>query len=538
MSHPTGLKENYKLIKECIALLEEHNKLSYKNESLVLTPIEFAMIKPKHGTQKDSVSLKIIQFYEAYTSQMIVVSKLKKIIEAIAYTNEDLSLHIDRSQDSIVQIFSSLTKNRTQLIKKHTTILHNLEKETEVLIQQITSALTETTNLNEVISTIFVCMEQNGLPDEIRTERPFILVGSKLIESFHKSKKLLITHTDLIEELNGRLKKVVLNVSDVNRPEQTLNRLQQFGIVPDEGDNTNLKALIHDLFGLNINYMESIENSIDPLSKTLKLIEADTGISTGLIIILSPNHDTYFNMESLSTITASFGSSGINDDMISKLDLIKHASEPTVKTSELLTINVDPAYTKMAYVLWTNNFKTFKYKRSPIRHQIIQKILVKSPSSTIEAYNSAFESRISSARSDDAISFNRVRYMSFNESVTEESFLDHFQTKLATTVMNLIGKLTGEKLRNAVIDESFYKELLDVADALKSDIGIHPHLLPAHCHIIYASMASRIVSKLTKDLLKQSAILKPSLVEIVGMIVKTNDNIYSRTIAAYYLHIA
>ena len=49
MSHPTGLKENYKLIKECIALLEEHNKLSYKNESLVLTPIEFAMIKPKHA---------------------------------------------------------------------------------------------------------------------------------------------------------------------------------------------------------------------------------------------------------------------------------------------------------------------------------------------------------------------------------------------------------------------------------------------------------------------------------------------------------
>lgn len=542
MSDAPRLKKNAKLISECATLLEEHNKLSYKEIFLITPTVEFNSIKPKGRSPKDPVSLSIISFYETYTSQMITIAMLKKIINDIAYTNEDLSLHIDRSQDSIIRIFSSLTKNRIEISNRHMTIIENLEEETKSFIDQTVSIIRDDTNIDEVISVIFICMEQAGLPIPIGydpTERPFILVGSRLLAAFNESKQLATPQINVIRKLNSKLKQSILGAADKTESQLSINQLQRFGLVPDDMDNTSLKHAIDDLFGLNVQDIESIENVIEPITKTLKLVGADTGLPTGLIIVLSSNYDSYFNMKSLYSITKPFGSSGINNDMISKLDLIKHKSDPIVKSSSILTINVNDRETKMAYVLWTNDFKTFKYKKNPIYEDIIQNMLARSPSSIIEAYNANFEASIANARSDDdAVSFNRVRYMSFNESVTEESFLVHFRDKLIAALMRSIGKLTGNKLTSAIVDNSFDLDVLDIIDALKLDIGIHPSLLPSHCHIIYASMAIKIVSKTKKILITHSSITKDLLKEVIGSIVMTNDNIYSRTISGYYLHIA
>lgn len=535
------LTTNNKLIAECSKLIEEHNKLSYKKVSLASPSISFDYIKPKYFKQKSSMSSDIIQFFEMFVAQMVVTSELKTIIESIAYTNEDLSIHIDRSPDSISQIFSSLTETRIKLTNTHGQIIQNIDECVKAFDSYFASQLNPDIDISEVIEVIYICMTQHGLAERINSksrDRPFIYVGAKLIETLYKTNLLSQNHIQSISEYNDKLKQTVLGADSKIQSNAIINRLQTFGLVPDEGPNQSLHDVINTLFGLNMKLFPSIKDAMDPLSKTLKLVTADTGVATGLIIILSPNEDTYFDMTNLYSVSRANGDSGIDEHMVNTFDLIRHGNSASIKQSEMITIGIDLDKTKMAYILWSNDLKTFKMKNNPIGGAIIRKILRNTPSATIESYNNTIEELIVNNRVEDAISFNRVKYMSFSDAVTEESFLSKFQTKLVSAVMNSIGKLEGWKMRDAIVHDLFTDDMLDAIDAAKVDLGIHPQLFSAHCNIIYASMANKIVNSLKKELLQQTKLNKVMVGEIVKLVVETNDNIYSRVIASYYLHMA
>lgn len=535
------INDNNKLIKECEKLIIDHNKISYKQVSLNIPSISFEMINPNFFKFNDPLSAEIIDMYENYLPQMIAVSKLKKIIDMIEYTNEDLSIHINQSSDSIVQIFSSLSHTRMKLIKLYDVMTQNLTIISNSFVNYFYKLITKDTNLAEIINTVFICMKQHGLSDKVgidMNERYFIHIGIKLIGVLHKSNLLTSNHVDLIKTLNDDLKQVILSVDNRMHRNIAFNRLQTFGLTPDEGSTFTLKYIIQKLFGLKIDNDGSLSDLNEHLSKILKLYEADTGLSIGLIIIVSPNQDTYFDMTSLGLISNSNTSSGINEETIKLFDLIKQGNKPSANKSDLITIGINPEQKQSAYVLWTNDLKTFKLKTKSIDSHLIKKIIRNDPSTTIEAYNNKLEKAIVNNRTEDIISFNRVKYMSFNDTITEEVFLKKFQAKIVLTLINAIGKLEGVKLQKAIVEDKFTNELLDSIDAAKNDIGIHPQLLSSHCHIIYASMATSIVYKLKKELILHDMITKTELKDIVKGIVETNDNIYSRVIASYYLHIA
>ena len=540
MYEASRLKNNINIFDECKKLIVQHNDLSYKKVKLDVPSITYDMINNTKVKIKDSCALDIIRFYEDYTSQIIMIKELKTIIDSVSYTNEDLMIHIDRSHDSIVQIFSALTETRRHLEECHERIIANVASDVDTFIEYIKSNIGDSPDGDEIIDVVFKCMHQTNLAKKLNIddlEPTFIDVGRRLIEvmydKLHLSEDQLSTIRILVDELKRKILKV--NLDSVHT---SINRLQRFGIVPDDGDNIGIREAMKKLLGIDINHVGSLNPAIDNLSKTLKVAESKSGVSAGLIIALSPNEDNYFDMSGLYSSTTQVGSKGVNECMIKTFDLIKEGNKPTIKEAELLLINVDQQKTTRAFVLWTNDMIAFKVKAKPIDSFILRRLLRMSPSRTIEAYNSALETSIKEARSVDAISFNRVKYMSFNETTTEDSFLNSLQNRLVTAITKKVGNLQGSKLSDAVTDDKFIDMILDIIELAKSDLGIHSNLLSSHCKIIYASMANGIASKLKKYILTQSSLTSDSIKEIVNQTVVSNNNIYSRTIASYYLHMA
>ena len=540
MFDASHLKQNDKLIVVSSKLVEEHNRLSYESVAFNNPSISFNVIKPKNVKITDNPSLEIIQFYETYTQQMIISSKLESTIDSINYTNEDLAIHIDRSSDAIVQIFSSLTEIRHKLIDANDHIKSNISKDVALFVKYMKTHM-GSQDVGAVIKTIFICMKQNGLFEklgEMARDRYFISVGIKLIEMMYKDDLLSAIDRRLILDLNSELKQDVLGVGSQIKETINMNCLQTFGIVPDEGINISLRDVVKKLFGIEAELKGSIKTVLPHLTKALKLANRESGQNTGIIVLVSPNEDTYFNMSNLASVASSNPSAGINDNMIKNFELIEHGTSSSASSSEILMIGIDQDITESAFVLWTNDLESFKVRSSPIDNPLIKRICRNVPSAIIAEFNRTLEAFIVDNRKSDVVAFNMVKYMSFNETTTEESFLAKFQSKLISAIMSSIGKLSGVKLHAAIIESKFTQKLLQTMDASKIDLGIHTQMLSAHCHIIYASMANKILHKLKKELLSQQTIDTASLKEILRPIVESNDNIYSRVIASYYLHIA
>jgi hypothetical protein len=362
-------------------------------------------------------------------------------------------------------------------------------------------------------------------------------VGLRIIASIQQSDKLTDGHLQSIKYLNNETKQVLLgsmNKSSVD-VSNSFNQLQTFGLIPDEGKNKPIAEIIHGLFGINSEYVGTFASVQTRLSNAMKLITADTGLATGLIIYVSKNADIYFDMESILSSSIENGSGGINQSMVDAFNLIVEFDTSNTKVSDMITINTSDT-TQMAYILWTNDMENFKVRTRPIYASLIKKILRKSPSSTIESYNSMIENVIVESRAGDMISYNHVKYMSFSSEMTEEKYLNLLQSKLSKNIFASIGKLGDAKVKSTIVDISFNDMLLDTVDSTKSTLGVPSTQIPPHCHIIFASVANGIVNRIKKSLLSLEHVDKESIGDAIKLVVQTNDNIYSRVIAGYYLH--
>jgi hypothetical protein len=365
----------------------------------------------------------------------------------------------------------------------------------------------------------------------------FIGVGLRIIASMRQSTKLTDDHIQSIKDLNNETKQVLLG--SVNKSSDNIsnpfNQLQTFGLIPDEGKNKPITEIVDGLFGINSQHVGTFTSIQTRLVNTMKLITADTGLATGLIIYVSKNADIYFNMESILSGNIENGSGGINQSKVDAFNLIEELDVSNIKVSNMITINTSDT-TQMAYILWTNDMKSFKVRARPIYAPLIKKILRKAPSSTIESYNSMIEKAIVESRSGDMISYNHVKYMSFSSEMTEEKYLNLLQSKLAKNISASIGKLGDAKVKSAIVDISFSDMLLDTVDSTKSTLGVPSTHIPPHCHIIFASVANGITNRIKKSLLSLEHVNKDSISDVIKQVVQTNDNIYSRVIAGYYLH--
>lgn len=524
---------NKQLLDECMKLVDQHNKLSYQKLKLLVPTIEYKFISKKKP--QDSVSKDITSFYETYTKFRVVVNQLSTLLESMNYTTDDLVIHIDLSTDSILNILAGLTETRERMIEYQSRITQNCELSVDAFAKHVKDQTSESSNIDDIIETIFTCIKQQGIGVKANINEEtylFMPVGSSLLITLHE-----LLSPEQIQRVKIKIdsvKQMLLHT----KPNTVLpvNRLQRFALLPDEGTNIDFKTAIQTLLGIDIPHADSFQKMVEPLSNVLKLSE--TGQPVGVLVVVSKNDDNYFDMSTILLMNQSQGSSGINESMVQTYDLIKEGKSANVKADELISINVKPDRAQVAYMVWTNNLKTFKIRKAPIRQPMINKVLRQSPSPIVEAYNATFERIIAESRKEDIVSFNRVKYMSFSNDITEEQYLDDLHAELVKAISHAIVKLQSSKLKDTVIEKSFSDMILSTIDAAKLRLGIHAQMLPSHSHIIYASMADSILKRIKKSLVVLDRVDKKMIYDIVKLHVKTNDNIYSRVVASYYLHMA
>lgn len=239
---------NNTLFDECRSKIDEHNKLSYKSVSLSSKTVSYTFID--NGYPTDAIAKEIAVFYELFATQKIQCIRLLNIIESLNYTYEDLQLHMERSDDALVKLLTSLSDTRVQLSDLHMRIYENINRQTNNFIEYIKSQ--DTDDLKPMIKTIFVCMTQDGIDSYMDIDvdmRVFIPIGTKIIKTMYDR----INNDGLsgfVYRLSNKLKQKVLNMK-LSSYETVfdMNRLQTFGIVPDDGPNCDLKYIAKKLLG-------------------------------------------------------------------------------------------------------------------------------------------------------------------------------------------------------------------------------------------------------------------------------------------------
>lgn len=550
---------NNSTAEECVELVKRYNALGiagqFKLSLTIPLVVSYSTIHPtKIPFPKTSVAKAIIAFFEGYTTQMIFIDKLKSILDS-SLNNEDLLLVTSKEREEVATI-------RNSLMGKHQTMIDSLSASVDTMVARIFSNLTSNQVNNEIIDTIYICMREAGLATVVTIReavRPFIYVGFRLIERLQELQLLDLDQITLIRLLNEDLKETVVGVRHEFDTEGVFNHLQTFGLIPVEGENSTLQEVIAKLFHIGIDK----DADFDVVALLMKKQSMDSGTPTGIIIFVNPHPDLYFNMSSLTQATKGRPPSdaeGINISKIRRCDIIKVGDAPTATSSSVKTINVD-ANTQCAYILWTNNMTSFKWREQPVDATMIKKIIRLKPSQTIEQFNKLFESVIGTSREIDGLSFNRVKYMSFTEAVTEECFLDILTSRIVEYLLDQLGSLEMSRLTDAIMTDAFLVELIDTFDNSKQELGIPRDVnLSAHCHIIFASIAMKNALRIKMDLLflctqpaedvpfantpfdttptSGTPITEPAVRKLVKLVIQSNDNIYSRVIASHYLHIA
>lgn len=539
------MNENTSMLKKCVDLVSRYNNLKFDGHDklhLSITPVMYSTICPKNAVVSQSVlAQEIVAFFEQYTSQMITASKLKTILESSfdnVLTSDIIHLITNGSEQE------DFNRIRDSLHDNHQIIIDNLSTAVEQIVQRVSSNVTPTSNISDIIQTIFTCMKQEGLSRTIAissTVRPFVYVGVRLIELIHKLGLLEADTHALIQTLTADLKESMLDVRHELDTPSAFNYLQTFSIVPSDANNKSLQEVVRHLLHIDLDGAADV----DVVSSLLKQISIDSGVSTGIIIYASPHPDIYFNLQPLLQTTQGrtpSAAEGIDIAKVSKFDIIKLGDAPTATTSHIKMLNVD-ADTERAYVLWTNNFKSYKWRSEPISSSTIKKILRRKPSQTIEQFNKRLEEEIISSRKFDGYSYNLVRYMSFTRSVTMESFLEILTTRV---VDFLLAKLGGINIRTAAtLNDELIDELIQIIDEAKDELGVPRDILSAHCRIVYASITMKLASKIKKEMVllcsstqEDEHLTRSALLRMVKTVIQSNDNIYSRVIASHYLHLA
>ncbi len=519
------------LIDKCHVLVKDHNKLSYTQLQLKPASVSYSYISKE--IPKDSVALDIVAFYEIFTYQSIAIGKISMAISKMEYSYNDLMINLNRSDDSIIKTLSELTGIRQQLIDYTESISTILTKQTDIFIEYMRTQFPK--NIQSVIDVVCICMLQKNLETSVdidTVDKFFIPIGVRLIEGFSSQ----IFNDGLVEYVRQKInyvKQNILMVKQLGKSTNAINRFQTFNIFPDEGRNVNIQTAMRVLFNTSIE-VDSLIKGIQPIETMLKQISPNQMI--GIIIITTISDDSYFDLSKLSDIQQSSNAAGVTHKLIQDTALLQTGDKATIKKMDMIPINVTND-TESAYILWTNDMKSFKLRKNPISNMILRNILRRAPSSLICAYNNLLSSIISQLRpKDDVIKFKRMQYLTFSNTVSEEAFINIVKSNLKTVIEDM---QNGDD-RNYASSVQFYKKILNTLDKLKDELGIPRVLLSAHCHLIYNQMASKIYLSIKKKLMVSgNRKLSPQeLSVILNEAMDGNDNIYSRTVASYYMYVA
>lgn len=455
---------NTALIQKCKEEITKFNEYGYV--TIKVSESDFKTSKKTNELSK---------IFNSFMYQRLMVNNINEIINSFEFSIDDISVAIDRSPDSVLQIYSGMNE-RISLLKEYTgRILENLYE-----IKNFMPELDET-----FLDQLYEHMEY----------MEFIPISYEII------KKMKIVNKENVKEKINDLKSKLFKV---NQDQNRFNKLQTFNIIPDDGSQLKLKDALELLFNLKLN-----SDKLD-LKQLLKLITADTGVQTGLIINLSSNEDKYID---LSSLTSNKLPNVVNASMIEAYNIIKTRTRSKKLKDEVMAINIDND-NALVFVMWTHDMEYFKIRKTPLLGSEIKKILRQAPSKLIESINNTFQEDIIKKinNSGDLVNYKSTKYMAFKENLDEKTFLEKLKKNIKTNLKH---------------NKNSLRAVLNACDSSKFELGI----LTPHAKLIYASMATKLAIAVEKHMIINKKINDEEL----HLIIFSNDNIYTRTMASYYL---
>lgn len=518
---------------ECIKLITLQNDDSYKTiKVLKLEPIKF---NPKtHSTSE----IQLMQFYHSFMPLLKFSHDLKYVVESMVYPADEIAMHVDRSPKFILDLEHKLVQRSSQIQK----YADQLKQDIQWIIQSYCAQLH--TKVDEIVielpylELMYRCMAYDF---------KFIQYGVAIMSQLFADNLINHKYQSDITRLSNELKCNYLDV--LVAPDQLTDTnnclLQTFNLIPST-KNLTLVQVFKRLFALIVDQL-SMTNLEDMLRSSSKKMAKHISF----LIVSKSNNDFYYDLSNLfdrsqlSHISSSGGVSTkyiyafktLQSNLISKKirDKIPQSIGGQIKTYNYHQDMSDPSRSDSEiYILWTNDHQQFKLREQPVPATIVHKLLAYHSSDIIDAYNKQLEDKLLEIIKDDQlISYKQVKYLSFDTDNEEHTFIDllcHKITKCITSIKNIGGTKGLSDKFMAIIQAEFNKFK-----------PFHKKgSIPVHALLVYNNMAMRISYKLEKEMIIWSLSDQPidQIESIVRSVIASNDNIYTKFIASYYLAVS
>lgn len=501
---------NKALIDDCSKIIIEHNKKSYKNITNINPDPKIFSFKTDN-----TFNVNVIDFLNIISSQLRSLQLLKKSIDEIEYDPEELIMHLNRSPSYIYDLEkllktqkSELEENYKRINRNHSMIIQNFcdkinpaellidsSSIIEILFKMIHFDFSLTITIRMIIATLY---KQNVINDN---------------KSYEQIKKLTY---ELKQKCLGYNK----NASQLDTNPAIM--LQTFSLTPSS-NNLLLPQVIERLFKIS-----SKAITIDNLNNKLRIISKEVGKRVAIVVIAKNNNDFYFDIDNL-----------FDRDQLQKLSVNGGISKDYIDTFNILKTNLITKRIKYEvhhynymnpdeiYLLWTNDMINFKIRDQPVSNELIEKIINGKSSAIIALRNSKLEELILNKISDDSlVSFKQLKYLSFNVDNEERLFIDKLCSAISKYLKSQKSHISTQELNDIFQDE--FKLFKPFHQAKK---------MPLQPLLIYTNAAMYLSNRLKKDMIdwKNNDGSINDIPQLVKMVIDSNDNIYTKFIASYYL---
>lgn len=501
------------LAQSCIDIVVQQNADSYKVAPI--PKLEVLNFNPKTFSPYEA---HLVKFYQKCMSIVKFSHNLKYTLRSMVYPHSEVTIHIDRSPAFILKLERKLAERTNQLNEYLSQLNQNIQHIKDNFCDQLNEIVVDT----KYLELIYHCMHYDF---------KFIPLGVSILNRLFANELISELYQNDLRRLSSEIKLKYLDESaDKSKLDQSIDcMLQTFNLFPTLY-NLTLPEIFTKVFGLNI---QSV--TIDNLERVLKSNSNSLPKPISFIVIAKHNNDFYYDLTNLfdqNKLSKISSKAGISAEYIDVYQTLRSIIVKKKSSNEVTTYNQQND--SDTYLLWTNDYIQFKVCEHPIPAIIVNKILANESSNIIDKYNNQFEQKMLDViKNDSLVSYKQVKYLSFETDTEEVTFINQICNKLIKRIKSIKNIATADDL-----SDQFIKIFQSEFDGFKP---FHKNgSIPIHALLVYSNMAVRLSNRLEKELIVWafSGQSIDEIESIIRTIIASNDNIYSKFIASYYLSIS
>ncbi len=503
------------LIEACIALIYAQNADSYKTMRVP----KLSSIKFSHK-DADPTSIELSQFYLDLMPIVRFTHDLKYTLSDMIYPRDEIMLHVDKSPAFVLELEQKLAARTTQIRDHLARLTNNLHDVLTAYRQSLHNRKNELNISADYLDLIYKCMGHDF---------KFIQYGTAILDQLFADGLVAIAHREHIAQLSNHLKEQYLSTQQKDTADLSKQDclLQTFNLIPTLNNMSLTQVLAH-LFSVSIS-----KASEDNLESLLRAISKQLPNPVAFIISARKNNDFYYDLTNLFNQTKMDQidtKMGVSNEYIDAYRTLQSTLLKKPTSTRITTYNFNEHAS--VYMLWTNDYENFKLREQPININIANRIISGRSSNLIAHYNKQFESDLLQTiadQTDTGISYKQTKYLAFDIDDEENVFIDQLCNKFIDHVRNMKSSDT------VGLAKKFTKIAQTQFDKFKP-FHIQKNI-PLHARLIYSNAAIRIAERLEREVAiwMHSDHADHELIRLVHMVVASNDNIYTKFIASYYL---